>query len=91
MPYLDKSGMEIEEGMYLRMEDGRTELVYACFDRYHNRNLGISISDEQYLRSQHPGYEDLFRRYRTLDHYDLGKVEICQPELTEGPEMKLGM
>ena len=49
MQYFDKNGVEIKEGMTIRMEDGSLELVYDTTDSYGNPDLGINAYNEEYL------------------------------------------
>ena len=37
MQYFDKHSNEIKAGMFLRMEDGSIEEIYACTDSYGKR------------------------------------------------------
>ncbi|MBE6891348.1 MAG: hypothetical protein E7481_04900 [Ruminococcaceae bacterium] len=45
MQYFDKNGVEIKEGMTIRIEDRNFELVYDNTDSYGNPYLGIKASD----------------------------------------------
>lgn len=75
MRYFDRNGTEIKAGMFLHMEDGSIEQVYACGED----NLGINASNEEYLRRQ--GLDsDYYREYYPLSQFDLSKTWICQPE-----------
>ncbi|MBE6891344.1 MAG: hypothetical protein E7481_04880 [Ruminococcaceae bacterium] len=53
MQYFDKNGVEIKAGMTIRMEDGSLELVYDTTDSYGNPDLGINVSNEEYLERTH--------------------------------------
>ena len=75
MRYFDRNGTEIRAGVFLNMEDGSIEQVYACGED----NLGINASNEEYLRRQ--GLDsDYYREYYSLSEFDLSKAWICQPE-----------
>ena len=50
MQYFDKHGNEIKAGMFLRMEDGSIEEIYACTDSYGKEDLGINASNDEYLK-----------------------------------------
>jgi len=49
MQYFDKHGNEIKAGMFLRMEDGSIEEIYACTDSYGKEDLGINASNDEFL------------------------------------------
>lgn len=79
MKYLDKNGIEIKAGMYLRMEDGSIEKVYATSDGYGNPDLGINASNEAYMRAH--GIPEEYREYYSLSNFNTRLTEICEPEL----------
>lgn len=72
MKYFDKSGVEIKAGMTLLMSDGTNELVYETTDSDGNPDLGISASNEEYLR-KHP---NSCREYYSLSSICLENVEV---------------
>ncbi len=72
MKYFDKKGIEIKAGMTLLMSDGTTELVYDTTDGDGNPDLGISASNEDYLRN-HP---DAHREFYSLSSIDLRNAEV---------------
>ncbi|WP_409968381.1 hypothetical protein RFF05_18045 [Bengtsoniella intestinalis] len=78
MNYYDKNGAEIKAGMYLRMEDGTVEQVYACSDGSGTADLGINASNEDYLRRQGLDVE-LNRECYPLSQFNLAMTELCQP------------
>lgn len=90
MPYLDKTGVEIKAGIFLRMEDGSIEKVYACSSQDGTDDLGINASNEAFLRNHYPGCEDAYREFYSLSNFRLSSTEICQPEQVEGLGMELG-
>lgn len=73
MKYVDENGVEIKAGMLLRMSDGSTERVYDTTDNEGNPDLGISATNEDYLR-RHP---DARREYYSLMSIYLRNVEVC--------------
>lgn len=70
--YVDRNGVEIKAGMSLLMIDGTTELVYDTTDGNGNPDLGISASNEDYLRN-HP---DAYREFYSLSSIDLRNAEV---------------
>lgn len=70
--YVDRNGVEIKAGMSLLMFDGTTELVYDTTDGNGNPDLGISASNEDYLRN-HP---DAHREFYSLSGIDLRNAEV---------------
>ena len=72
MKYFDKNGIEIKAGMTLLMSNGTTELVYDTTDSDGNLDLGISASNEDFLR-KHPGS---CREYYSLSSVCLENVEV---------------
>ncbi len=72
MKYFDKKGIEIIAGMTLLMSDGTTELVYDTTDGDGNPDLGISASNEDFLR-QHPY---TCREYYSLSNYEMGDTVV---------------
>lgn len=89
MPYLDKTGAEIKAGMFLRMEDGSIEKVYACSSQDGADDLGINANNEAFLRNHYPGCEDAYRKFYSLSDFRLSSTEIYQPEQAEGHRMEL--
>lgn len=73
MKYFDKSGVEIKAGMTLLMSDGTHELVYETTDSDGNPDLGISASNEVFLRN-HP---DADREYYSLGSIDIRNAEVA--------------
>ena len=73
MKYFDKNGIEIKAGMTLLMSNGAAELVYNTTDSDGNPDLGISASNEDFLR-KHP---DSCREYYSLSNICLENVEVC--------------
>lgn len=73
MKYVDRNGVEIKGGMLLRMSDGSIERVYETTDSNGNPDLGISATNEDYLR-RHP---DAPREYYSLVSIYLWNVEVC--------------
>ncbi|MBQ8848758.1 MAG: hypothetical protein IJ011_00315 [Clostridia bacterium] len=71
--YFDKNGAEIKAGMLLRMSDGSIERVFDTTDNDGNSDLGISATNEDYLR-RHP---DARREYYSLMSICLRNVEVC--------------
>lgn len=72
MKYLDKNGYEIKAGMTLLMSDGTAELVYDTTDSDGNPDLGISASNEDFLRN-HPCAD--------REYYSLGSIDIRNAEV----------
>lgn len=72
MKYFDKNNREIEAGMLIRMGDGSTEMVYTTTDAYGNPDLGISASNEAYLK-RHP---DADREFYSLSNFSMGDIAI---------------
>ena len=72
MKYFDKNGVEIKTGMTLLMSDGTTELAYDTTDSNGNPDLGINVSNEDFLRN-HP---DAHREYYSLGSIDLKNAEV---------------
>jgi len=72
MKYLDKNGVAIKAGMTLLMSDGTTELVYDTTDSDGNPDLGISASNEDFLRN-HPNVD--------REYYSLGSIDIRNAEV----------
>lgn len=72
MKYFDKNGIEIKAGMTLLMIDGTTELVYDTTDGDGKADIGISASNEDYLRN-HP---DAHREFYSLSSIDLRNAEV---------------
>ena len=70
MKYFDKNGVEIKAGMTLLMSNGTAELVYRTTDVDGNSDLGISASNEDFLRN-HPNAD---REYYSLGNYDLSSA-----------------
>ena len=70
----DKHGIAIAAGDTLRFDDGTTEKVYATSDQFGNEDLGISASNEAYLR-RHP---DAVREYYSLSTISLKGAEILR-------------
>lgn len=87
MKYKDKNGNEIVAGMYLRMEDGSVEKVYACVDDYGGEDYGINASNDAYLEANCLSEYD--REYYSLSNFDLQKSEICEPEITQDMTMQM--
>ena len=48
--YYDRNGNEIKEGMRIVFEDGRTEQVYVTSDAQGRQDLGISATNEAFLK-----------------------------------------
>lgn len=74
MKYFDKNETEISAGMYLLMEDGKSEKVYATTDVNGEPDLGISASNEAFL-ARHPEWP---REYYSLSNFQsrLKNIEI---------------
>lgn len=72
--YFDKNGVEIKEGMTIRMGDGSEEIVYSTTDVYGNTNLGINASNEKYL-NKHP-YAN--REYYPLCNFNMNETEVIK-------------
>lgn len=72
MRYFDCNGDEILAGMFISMEDGSIEEVFATTDDYGNEDLGINASNEAYLK-RHP---EATREYFSLSNFNLYYVEI---------------
>lgn len=73
MQYFDKNGKEIIAGMRLIMPDGHLEPVYETVDQHGDPDLGISASDEEFLK-KHPQQE---REFYSLSQLHLADIEIC--------------
>ena len=78
MEYRDKHGTLIEAGMYLRFEDGSIELVHASVDAYGNPDLGISASNDEYMKG-HDLSEFELELY-PLSNFRMSDVEIVNPD-----------
>ena len=74
--YYDWNGNEIKEGMRIVFEDGRTEQVYATTDAQGRQDLGISATNEAFLKN-HPDWEQEFYSLSTVD---LNSVEISSAD-----------
>ena len=74
--YYDRNGREIKEGMRIVFEDGRTEQVYATSDAQGRQDLGISATNEAFLKN-HPDWEQEFYSLSTVD---LNSVEISSAD-----------
>ena len=74
--YYDRNGNEIKEGMWLVFKDGRIEQVYATSDSQGRQDLGISATNEVFLKN-HPDYEQEFYSLSTVD---LNSVEISSAD-----------
>lgn len=85
MQYFDKNGAEIQAGMFLLMEDGAVEKVYATSDQEGNPDLGVNASNEAFLRRHYPDCGDSYREYYPLSAFNWRKADICQPELSNAP------
>ena len=72
MKYFDKNRVEIKAGMTLLMSDGTAELVYDTTDSDGNPDLGISASNEDFLRN-HPNVD--------REYYSLGSIDIRNAEV----------
>ena len=72
--YLDKNGNEILPGMKIRLDDGSVELVHRTCDDAWNEDLGISASNEEYLK-RHP---DADREYYSLSNWRADSIEIVE-------------
>lgn len=72
--YLDKNGNEILPGMKIRLDDGTVELVHRTCDDAWNEDLGISASNEEYLK-RHP---DADREYYSLSNWRADSIEIVE-------------
>ena len=70
--YYDRNGNEIKAGMRVIFEDGRVEQVYATSDAQGRQDLGISATNEAFLK-KHPDWEQEFYSLSTVD---LSAVEI---------------
>lgn len=70
--YYDRNGNEIKAGMRIIFEDGRVEQVYATSDAQGRQDLGISATNEAFLKN-HPDWEQEFYSLSTVD---LSAVEI---------------
>lgn len=78
----DKHGNEIKAGMFLRMEDGSIEEIYACTDSYGKEDLGINASNDEYLKRH--GLGEFDREFYSLSSFSLRETELCQSEPTQG-------
>ena len=74
--YYDRNGNEIKEGMRIVFEDGRIEQVYATSDAQGRQDLGISATNEAFLKN-HPDWEQEFYSLSTID---LSSVEISSAD-----------
>ena len=70
--YYDKNGKEIKEGMQIVFDDGNTEQVFATSDMQGRRDLGISATNDAFLKN-HPDHEQEFYSLSTVD---LNSVQI---------------
>ena len=70
--YYDRNGNEIKPGMQLVFANGRTELVYETMDQNGQPDLGISATNEAFLKN-HPDWE---QEFYSLSMVDLDAVEI---------------
>ena len=70
--YYDRNGNEIKPGMQLIFANGRTELVYETMDQNGQPDLGISATNEAFLKN-HPDWE---QEFYSLSMVDLDAVEI---------------
>ena len=70
--YFDRNGNEIKPGMQLGFANGRTEQVYETTDQDGRPDLGISATNEAFLKN-HPDWD---REYYSLSTIDLDGVEI---------------
>lgn len=91
MPYHDKNGTEIKEGMFLVSGNGHIEKVYATMDADGNPDLGINASNDAYLHRQYPGMEEAYREFYPLSKCELKDMMVCSPEQTEGHTQTFGM
>ena len=82
MQYFDKHGNEIKAGMFLRMEDGSIEEIYACTDAYGKENLGINASNDEFLKRH--GLGEFDREFYSLSSFSLRETELCQSEPAQG-------
>lgn len=74
--YYDKNGNEIKAGMRIVFDDGKIEQVYATSDTQGRQDLGISATNEAFLKN-HPDWEQEFYSLSTVD---LNTVEITSIE-----------
>ena len=74
--YYDKNGNEIKAGMRIVFDDGKIEQVYATSDTQGHQDLGISATNEAFLKN-HPDWEQEFYSLSTVD---LNTVEITSTE-----------
>lgn len=74
MRYFDKNGKEILPGMRIRFEDGGIETVYRTCDDDGCEDLGVSASNEAYLK-RHP---DADREYYSLRNWKANRIEIIE-------------
>ena len=70
--YYDRNGNKIKPGMQLVFANGRTELVYETMDQNGQPDLGISATNEAFLKN-HPDWE---QEFYSLSMVDLDAVEI---------------
>lgn len=76
MKYIDWQGHEIKEGMLICIGDDAPERVYACSTQDGEEDLGISASNEAYLKL-HP---DAPREYYSLSNFPAGIIYIVKEE-----------
>ena len=67
MQYFDKHSNEIKAGMFLRMEDGSIEEIYACTDAYGKEDLGINASNDEFLKRH--GLGEFDREFYSLSRW----------------------
>ena len=70
--YYDRNGNEIKPGMQLVFANGRTELVYETMDQNGQPDLGISATNEAFLKN----HLDWEQEFYSLSMVDLDAVEI---------------
>lgn len=68
--YVDKYGMKIEAGMFIRIDGGKPEEVFICG----NNNLGVNASNPAYLKA-HP-YAN--QEYYPLSQFSMADIEIVK-------------
>ncbi len=86
--FYDMNGNRIKAGMYIRMEDGSTELVYEYKNEDGNITLGINASNEEYMRIH--GLDEIDREFYPLNNFNMRGVEICDPETVESEDQGMG-
>ena len=84
--YYDRNGNEIKAGMRIIFEDGSSEQVYATSDAQGRQDLGISATNEAFLK-KHPDWEQEFYSLSTVD---LSAVEIDPADRERSSERNRG-